>query len=315
MIDSMMVFGCSYMKGTELTQKYIEDIDVWAKKTFDKSLSSDGSIRLRERYFKDHLIYHDIERSDKDWQKKCEQLTCTYQSAQQLKIKKYSNYAVGGYSNTAIASEVLARMNQITDNTLVIVGLSYPFRSTRLNDLWDEHTDHPKHQCSSTLHTARTLTDYDPEKGLEILRSIDDIPARYVQALSIITLLKSLIKNLIIIDAISFFREVPDCVGHEIFNHTDPDVAEICLPLNTVSGHIVRDADDRQTNNIPDLAYTLQTHFNDKVMPYTFAHSMCNVHANEGGYYRCVLSHPNWRVHEDFSKKYLTPYIGNFFDV
>ena len=314
MIDSMMVFGCSYMKGTELPQKNIQDIDAWAKKNFDRSLSSDGSIPIRQRSSKYHLIYYDIERSDKDWQKNCEQLTCTYQSAQQLKIKNYSNYAVGGYSNTAIASEVLARMNEITDNTLVIVGLTYPFRSTRLNDLWDTHTNHPKHQCSSTHNFVKQLTDYDPEKALEILRASDDVPARYLQALSIITLLRSLIKNLIIIDPISFYREVPDCAEHKIFDNKDPDIAEICIPLNTVNKQIVRDADDEKTNLIPDLTHILQTHFNDKVMPYTFAHSMCNIY-NEGGYYRCVLTHPNWRVHEDFSKRYLTPYIEDFFDV
>ena len=308
MYSKMMVFGCSYMKGTELPQKYIPNVDAWAQEHFNRNLSVDGSIPIRKRSSKDHLKYYDIERSDPNWQRRCEELTCTYQSAQQLGIQNYENYAVGGYSNTAILHEVMQRLDTIDDDTVVVVSLTYPFRNTRLNDLWDTHTDHPKPQCSSTHKFVKHLTDYDPERALEILRNVDDVPARYLQAQAIIYQLQALIPNLVLLDAIAFYREVPDISHRSVFDYRDPDVAEICIPTNTVDEQTRRDSDDERANLIPQATERLQTFFNESFMPYTLSHSIANVY-DAGERYRCVLTHPNWRVHEDFAKNYLTPYI------
>ena len=316
MFDRMMVFGCSYMKGTELTQKYIPFVDNWARKQFNRKLSIDGSIPVSKRTSKDHLAYFDIERSDPNWERRSEELTCTYQTAQALGIEHYENYAVGGYSNTAIAAEVFKRLDTITDTTLVIVGMTFPFRNTRLNDLWDTDSVHPKYQCSSTHKFVKHLTDYDPEKALEILRNVDDVPARYLQTQGIMDTLRRTVKNLILIDSIAFYREVADIKDRAVFQEWKPhsDVAEICLPTNTVDENIRRDSDEYRQNNIPELTLSLQQYFNDAFMPYTLSHSIANVYET-GEYYRCVLTHPNWRVHEDFSKEYLTPYIQECYNV
>ena len=316
MIDRMMVFGCSYMKGTELPQKYIPNIDDWAKIHFKRDLSADGSIPIRKRTSTDHLTYYDIERSDPHWERRCEELTCTYQTAEALGIKYYENYAVGGYSNTAIAAEVFKRLHTITDTTLVVVGITYPFRNTRLNDLWDTHTDHPKPQCSSTHKFVKHLTDYDPEKALEILRNVDDVPARYLQAQGIMSMLTSTVQNLLLIDSIAFYREVADIKDRAVFRDYDPheDIAEICIPTGTVDENVRRDSDEDRQNHIPELTESMQNYFNETFMPYTLSHSIANVY-DKSEYYRCVLTHPNWRVHEDFSKKYLTPYIKECYNV
>ena len=101
-----------------------------------------------------------------------------------------------------------------------------------------------------------------------------------------------------------------------MFRDYDPhlDIAEICIPTGTVDENVRRDSDEDRQNHIPELTESMQRYFNETFMPYTLSHSIANVY-DESKYYRCVLTHPNWRVHEDFSKKYLTPYIRECYNV
>ena len=49
-IDKIIVFGCSYSKGTELVQKYQKEIVKWAKEKFDERLNNIDW----DNYYMDH---------------------------------------------------------------------------------------------------------------------------------------------------------------------------------------------------------------------------------------------------------------------
>ena len=293
------------MKGTELVQKHYSDIDAWAKENFNASLEFDGSIAVKNRKAGHHKKYYAIERAEEDWEHQAERLTTTYIAHQELGIKEYKNYAVGGYSNTAIFAEMINRQHEIDDNTLVILNYTYPFRSTRLNLHWDTHTKHPKFKTYSVHKFTQHLLDPRFKDAIDIFDSVDDIPARYVQAYGLMQATKAMFKNVIMIDAIGMYREVPEIEKRDIYPRDN--CVEICVPVNTIHEQIARESDDFKTNLNPELTEFLQKEFNKILFPYTFAHSMADVR-DKKEYYRTVLTHPNWKVHELFAHNYSVSY-------
>lgn len=312
-INKIVVFGCSYMKGSELVQKHYDDINAWAKKNFNSELGPDGAIPLKNRTADNHVTYYHIERADPDWEHQLERLTVTYIARQELGIKEYKNYAVGGYSNVAIFAEMIRRKHEIDDNTLVILNCTYPFRSTRLNVHWDTHTNHPKFKTYSVHKFTQHLLDPRFKDAIDIFDSVDDIPTRYVQAYGLMQATKAMFKNVIILDTVSIYRETPDLIDRNIYP-TDDGNGEICVPVNTIHKHITRESDDYNTDLNPEITGFLQKEFNRILFPYTFAHSMVDVR-DKNEYYRCVLTHPNWKVHELFAHNYLIPYIKENYNV
>ena len=300
------------MKGNELVQKHYDDIIAWAKKNFNAELGSDGAIPIKNRKAEHHKQYYDIERADPDWEHQAERLTATYITQQELGIKEYKNYAVGGYSNTAIFAEMVRRQHEIDDNTLVILNYTYPFRSTRLNLHWDTHTEHPKFKTYSVHKFTQHLLDSKYKDVLDIFDSMDDISARYMQVYGLMQATRAMFKNVIMIDAVSIYRETPELEDRDL--HPKDDCGEICVPINTIHEHIIRESDDFKTDLNPEITGFLQKEFNEIFFPYTYAHSMADMRDNNE-YYRCVLTHPNWRVHELFAHNYLIPHIRKNYNV
>ena len=311
-IDKIIVFGCSYSKGTELVQKYQKEIVKWAKEKFDESLSENGSIKIEDRKKAHYDTYYTIERATPDWENDAEALTNSYIAYKDLEIAQYKNYAVGGYGNTAIFAELMRRKNEVNDNTLVIVNFTYPFRSTRLNVHWDTHTDHPKFKSFSNHKFTKHLLDDKVEEALHLFESVDDVTSRYAQAYGFMKAAKALCKNIIILDPLCLYREVPDLIKRPCFDKDN--VKYICHPTKVIHEQIIRESDDYRTNLNPELTAFLQSEFNKIVFPKTFAHIMVDLKEKKE-YYRCVLSHPNWKVHEQFAKKYLIPYIKENYNV
>lgn len=311
-IDKIIVFGCSYSKGTELVQKYQRNKPKWAKETFGEDLSSNGSIEIENRKKSDYEIYYDIERDNPDWEHDAEKLTNSYIAFEELGISEYKNYSVGGYGNTAIFADIMKRQSEIDDNTLVIVNFTYPFRSTRLNQHWDTKTDHPKYKNFSNHKFTKELLDDKIEEALHLFESVDDISSRYAQAYGFMKASIALCKNIIILDPICLYREVPDLIKRPCFDKDNANY--ICHQTKVLHQQITRESDDYRTNLNPELTAFLQSEFNKIVFPKTFAHIMVDLKEKKE-YYRCVLSHPNWKVHEQFAKKYLIPYIKENYNV
>ena len=281
------------MKGNELPQCEIEDIDAWVKKNFKKKLGPDGSIPYRQRSGDEHLKAYHLEREDLDWEKSCESYTFSKLAQLELNIPYYANYAYGGYSNNATLATLIQHLDEIDDNTLVVVGITYPYRKTRLGVHWDGD----KFKCSSPAKESSHINNI---KDFEMLLEFsDDILSCYVNAHGFVSSIKDILqgKKYIIIDSVSQYIAKP--------NLPQDSEIELAIDENIIETKIKR-AEEELLN--PEIVEYLEQWFKDNLFEHSISESMSRLYT-EGKRYRCVLTHPNHLAHKYFADDYFIPWI------
>lgn len=295
MIKKLVVFGDSYMYGTELPQ---DDPDLYPKiENIVADLPRDpvsGAIPiglLRSSHF-DALW--NLEMSTPDYEYRCHNYSIGGIIKRHLGLEVYNNYAWAGYSNEATMVELIKNRGLIDNETLVIVGITFPTRTTRLN----EETGYNKIRTFNNFSSLSKNKDH--EKFIELSFKYDnDIMTKCLQVINFISFVKRELNGIphIIIDPVNIFRDNPDLNGM---------IVDGWILENTVKNYILKQGD-----NIfhPELVDYAQNFFNDNLFPFTFNHSIS--HAKQNGYYgRALLGHPSKKAQEHYASNYLIPYIN-----
>lgn len=294
MISKILTFGDSYMYGTELPQ---EDPDL--KEHINKIVEGlprdpiSGAIPidiLKSVHF-DKLW--DLEMKTNDYETRCHNYCISGIVARHFNIPEYKNFSWAGYSNDAILVELLSHMHEITNDTLVIVGLTFPFRTTRLN----ESTNYNKIKSFNNHHNLNKNRDH--ERYIELsMEYDDDILVKYIHTMNHISTIKSILANVphVIIDPINIYRESKELNGKLLDDWFLED---------TIKSSILRIGDDIL---YPGVVDHLQDFFNNNTFGYTFNHSL--LYAKDNNVYgRALLGHPSRYAHEHFAAEFLIPYI------
>lgn len=298
MIKKIIVFGDSYMYGTELPQ---DDSDI--KPRIEKIVEGmprdpiSGAIPIRMLNSVHFDALWDIELSTPDYEYRCHRYSIGGILTQHYGIETYKNYAWAGYSNTAIMSEIIEHLGEIGPDTLVIVGLTYPSRTTRLN----EPTDYGKTKSFNNFSSLAKNKDH--RKFIELAFEYDDdMLTKYLNVINFISFIDNVLSGVphIIIDPINIFRENNELNG-KILNGWNFD--------NKIENTIIDHGDEIRK---PELVKYAQQFFNSNLFPYTFNHSI--LHAKTSNYYgRSYLGHPSRKAHQHFANEYLIPHINTMF--
>lgn len=300
MITKLLTFGDSYMYGTELPQ---DDADLKHRiEHIVKDLPRDkisGAVPVELLKGSHFDALWDIEMQTADYEERCHSYCISGIISRHFKFSSYKNYAWAGYSNDAIMSELILHKNDISSDTLVIVGLTFPYRTTKLN----ERTGYDK---------IRTHNNYAPHNKSKLHKQYielsdmygDDMLIKYLHVKNHIIAIKQILKDVphIIIDPVNIYRENPE------------------LNLKLLDDWFLDDTVERAIQKMGDNIYyqsivkDLQDFFNDNTFAYTMNHSL--LHAKENNAYgRALLGHPSRYSHEHFANEYLIPYIKTNFNL
>ena len=296
MFDKVIAFGDSFVSGDELSQELIPDLidqvkQFWGTSSSISNLGDLETTRTDITYTK-----------HKEWRSGI--LEKFYFGAAIAKTKSYSglvathynaeyhNYAYPGYSMTGIYSSIIKNLDVITENSLVIVGLTFSDRITRFKPYYVECE--PGRNFSKDKNHGRYI-ELDVEYG-------NDIITKLLWTQSIIESIKNVIKckRLIFVDPVNIYRENNDLENFNYF--TTQRIIENYIAMNTVDDEKVDTIVDTHT----DIIEYLTNYYNDEIFPFTFAHSI-NTLLKENKKVKCILGHPSYAVHKDFTEKYLIP--------
>lgn len=300
MITKLVTFGDSYMYGTELPQ---DDPDLKFKlETIVQDLPRDkisGAVPVNLLKSTHFDALWDIEMKTADYEERCHRYSISGIISKYFNFDTYKNYSWAGYSNDAIMSELILHKNDISPDTLVIVGLTFPYRSTKLN----EQTGHNK---------IRTYNNYAPhnrgsthKKYIELSDLFgDDILVKYLHVKNHIAALKEILHGIphIIIDPVNIYRENSE-LNYKLLDDWFLDKI-LEQTINGLGDQIY----------YVDIVKELQTYFNENIFHFTFNHSLLSAKENNV-YGRALLGHPSKYSHEHFANTYLIPYIINNFNL
>lgn len=300
MITKLLTFGDSYMYGTELPQ---DDADLKSKiENIVKDLPRDkisGAIPIDLLKSKHFDALWEIEIQTNDYEERCHSYCISGIVSNYFNLESYKNYSWAGYSNDAIMSELILHKNELSSDTLVIIGLTFPFRTTRLNELTDYH------KIKSFNNYQNLDKSNAHKKYIELSILFDnDLLVKYLQVKNHISALKQLLCNVphIIIDPINIYRENSE-LNYKLLDDWFLDNT-IEMSINKIGDQIC----------YPAIVQDLQTYFNENTFAYTLNNSL--LHAKENNVYgRALLGHPSRYSHEHFANTYLIPYIINNFQL
>lgn len=290
MINKVLVFGDSYMFGSELP---CADPDIRPKvDRLFSGIQRDHTGAIPEKlwnpsYFVD---FAELVGEIPDYNERCHRYCMGGYLANKLSVG-YENHSIGGYSNDAIMAELMLRSDQLDGNTLVLVGITYPDRTTRL-DVRSEYN------YIKTYNNFQIGWSREHENFLELyMKYGDDTLTKFMHVRNHIAAIKSMLSDIphVLIDPTNIYRQSPEIDGR-LF--TWPQTNLIEAQLSVRGEQIV----------LPKIVSKLQSYFDDNLFQFTLNHAMVDIESNNQSC-RESLGHPNKLAHEIFVDRYLHPYL------
>ncbi len=295
MIDKILAFGDSFMLGDELAiheysdrYQYLRDIAP------DVILNSGGAVDLIKTSEQsiDIIRTRFSRMGPKDYIEKCHNHVLAGQLAAHLNVP-YHNYAGQGYSNSAILSELILHKDEITSNTLVLVGLTSATRTTR----YDNYNNNPQiYSVVSNLKSMSVKDDPGHQQYLMLdLTYGNDFLTKVMEVRNHICTVKHILANnqYLIIDPTSLFldRNVRDIIrSHKNFRTTIEMI----------------DDDDNVYPKRNDLISDLEQFFIDNIYHETL-YEQAMLIRDSGKEYLAPFSHYNRDVHTAYMNNILIP--------
>ena len=190
MINKVIVFGDSFLYGHETNYTdFVEHPDF--KKNFKKAvgiewqLSSDGRLSFHDpkslstspRY-EDFNWFQFLESLDDNEKQNCNNNSIGAFLAKKLHAKEYLNFATLGSSNNFILYKVLENQKEITAETIVVCGISFPDRRSRYE---------PRYHMPSELKNKK----YEELN----IKFGDDATAKVIQTLAYTQSIKQIVES------------------------------------------------------------------------------------------------------------------------
>ena len=291
MIRNVMIFGCSYMQGIELPYH-----DSSLKSRLLEALhypALDATGILKQPITKD--LFDKIDRVDKSIQgyiNMCQAQSMGGVVAHRLGVP-YINRARAGHSNCAILADLINCVRDIDNKTLVLVGMTWPGRETRLS----EKDTFGNIVCFNNYSNVATSSNHS--KYLELRHKFgDDNTSRYLLAMTNHCMIKNLLKDIphAVIDPVNIYRSAQD----------------ISRPINAWEDHtrpiesLLKDLKEPVVQR--EVLNNMQRYFDDNLVPYTLNHAMVAVR-DSGHYCREIGGHPNKASHDWFVDHCLWPWL------
>jgi hypothetical protein len=215
MIKKIVAFGDSNIYGQEITQDLLtsDQLEQAQKRVFGYS----GELKMQDRHTLTKIKewFNFLKSHFDDYDGKCKELSFVGQMGKLLDVP-YQNFSVPGYSNVAIMSSIVKNMKHIDDETLVIVGITYPWRYTR----FQEH-GHIDVTINAIVKDAPSSK--DQRKWEELSEEFgDDVLARIYYVVQHCLAVQQLLKNnkVLLVDAMGYFRDIDDILRYLMFEHS-----------------------------------------------------------------------------------------------
>lgn len=291
MISRIAIFGDSYMDGSELP---CSDPDL--RHMFDALFTGvqrhpTGAIpeNLRKPSFYDD--FNRLTFSIPDYFDRCHAYSMGGYLARKLGIP-FENHAFGGYSNDAIMAEIWNHRGSLDADTLVLIGLTFPTRTTRLDGV-----GHGGHIMTFNSHSIE-VDGGDHERFLELsMRYGDDTLTSVLRVCNHVCAIGTLLRGIphVIIDPLNIYRQNPEIDG-KVFPWPKTRLIENMV---TSMGEAIM---------IPYLVSQFQDFLDRSTCRFTLNHAMIDL-ALDNIPYNEALGHPNRMAHETYVDRYLHPYL------
>jgi hypothetical protein len=218
----LLAFGCSITFGEELNESTVIQSDFFKNSTRAKSLYKIKTLDFNDiantLKVEDHKFWHEMLKLDYDnFKKECHFKSYPGVLSSLLNVTDYRNYSIPGASNISILSELVRNSANIDSDTLVIIGVTFPLRKTKLlND-------------SYCLYSFPTLFYFPAIPAVERLIAATSDDDSIEQDLHVLHLIKSILDNAgcsyLIFNAVGFKESLFDDINQILFI---PNV----IPLN-----------------------------------------------------------------------------------
>lgn len=308
-LKKLFTFGDSYMYGTELPQAVIPDFDKLLETKLKKPglIGPDGRVPFGVSNEEIRNAAHSLERDNvKNYEQLAHSLSMSGIVHDHYNFDEYHNLAWGGNSYAAIMTTLLNNIEQIDSESIVIVGATYPLRTSRFtvkkNDnigpsMLENHNNY-SHVTKNESHNTYV------ELSLEFS---DDLLVEYINAMTYILAIDSMLEKsgckYIIIDPLNILRESSELDGKIRKGWRFTDNIRRVLENN----------DEWDAIRQVKLIYNVQQKLNNYLFDYTLHHSIYAL-TQMDEITHCVLGHPNARCHKHFAETYLIPYIDKLND-
>lgn len=291
MIDSVWIFGDSYMYGQELPfhdpalRKQL--LDSLGNPVLDSAelLSEPITQKLFDRMSQ-------VEKSIDNYAMLCNQHSMGGYLAGRLGVPCI-NRARGGYSNDAIMAELINNRSKITADSLVIVGMTYPARETQLC-----RQDGQGYIACFNNYSA-FAKDRQHEQYLSLSTQFgNDMLTKYLHATNHVSRIRELLLGIqhVVIDPVNIYRSSPEITDpiRPWDNHGDPIGSTIGAIEEAVMHSAVLDC--------------IRTYFDTTLFEHTLNHAMQAVRAS-GARYMELGGHPTKACHDWFVDHCLWPWL------
>lgn len=291
MISRIVIFGDSYMDGSELP---CSDPDLRSRVDAlfpGIARHHTGAIPVNLVKASFYVDFNDLVFSVPDYFDRCHAYSMGGYLARKLGVP-HENHAFGGYSNEAIMAEIWNHLGHIDHNTLVLVGLTFPHRTTRLDAVG--YGGHIRTFNNFSIDGKGS----DHDRFLELhMRYGDDTLTSILRVCNHIRAVSEMLRGIphILIDPLNIYRQNPDIDG-KVFPWPRTRLVE-----NTINSA-------GETILMPYLVSQMQDFLDSRTFEFTLNHAMIDL-ANNGLPYNETLGHPNKMAHEIYVDKYLHPYL------
>ena len=301
MFTKIRVFGDSYMYGNELPETdHNEEIRsyIFDKLNVQGEIDDAGRLIVKKTPTKYNGDITDflVSKFD-DYGKRCNDLMFAGVIAKHYNIKDYRNHAIGGSSNISIIAQLIQHLDEIDSSTLVICGITFPYRTTRFSNTTDDVV------LSHSLNTSHSI---DNKKNTEylILNEIygNDSMSLHLNALgqlkTITDILQSTGCTFMIIDPVNIYRETTESTGKIAGGWTFDSIVQARI----------ENFDEKAWKRFDKLIPHVQAEFNELTLPYTLHHPM-SIMSKQSKQTQCLLGHPNAQVHKLYAEEFIMPYL------
>jgi hypothetical protein len=291
MIRRVMIFGCSYMQGMELPYhdsslklRLLEALhypELDATGTYKKAITRD--------------LFDKIDRMDKSipgYMDLCQAQSLGGTVAKKLGVP-YSNLARAGHSNSAVLADIINCLADIDQHTLVLVGMTWPSRETRLS----EQDPFGNIVCRNNYNDVAVSSQHN--LYIELRSEFgDDTLSRYLQAMNHLCTIGELLKHIphVVIDPVNIYRSSQD-ISHPIMPWQD---------LSRPMASLLEDLHEPLVQ--PRVLECMQRYFDNNLFPHTLNHAMVAIR-DRGQPCRELGGHPNKASHDWFVDQCLWPWL------
>jgi hypothetical protein len=222
MIKKIVAFGDSTVYGKETTQDLIPEDEL--KQAQKRIFGYSGELKIEDRqsHSKVKEWFNFLKSLHDDYNAKCNELSFVGQLGKLLDVP-YQNFSFPGYSNVAVMSSIVKNMKYIDDNTLVIVGITFPWRYTRFHEHGHiEVTINPVNKYNVSTKDLIKWEEFSAKFG-------DDVLTRIYYVVQHSLAVQQLLKNnqVLLIDAMGYYRDVEDNLRYLMFEHSCHHMTDI----------------------------------------------------------------------------------------